>query len=473
MLIQNIYVYNDKGIRELKHVQLTETGVRIIFNLDDDLSSIQDPKIVDSKGCHFLMPGMLDSHVHGQGGGDFSNPGEMNDEVLERITQALGKTGLSYALATLVSLPIPDLKKSLAKINDFIEKQEQHPTPGCTQIVGVHLEGPFISESCKGAHAKDALQDSISMKKFREIIDAAPKVKQWKITLAADLPGAEEFIKQAKALEEEGIFVKVFIGHCNPKDKGAIGRAVAAGACGFTHLGNGCQESCSRETQPLTLHDAKSHLVQWILENPELCPPGVELISDGGVHLSPSFISLIQNTIKNKIILVTDALGPTGCPDGSYTLGSLNIRKEHNSFYLADKMGNFLLKEGRLPSGENGLVKTLAGSAAPLSFCVRKYFETMQNESVEKRMDALYTALVTNPRNTSLSMEAIHNLPDDNNFSIFDNKGQLILSGCHGKIMEHQPLHSPMPGLLSFGLLAPNASIEAIRPESEFNPVFN
>ncbi|MCL9683870.1 N-acetylglucosamine-6-phosphate deacetylase [Legionella maioricensis] len=460
MLIKNIYVYSDAGIKQLRHVLVTEDGLKTVFHIDDDLSHLKEPKIIDCKGSYFLMPGMLDSHVHGQGGIDFADIGdELSDEGLEIIVGALGKTGLSYALATFVSMPLPALKKALIKLNDFVQKQEQKPTAGATQIVGVHLEGPFISKSCKGAHAISALQDSISMAQFREIIKAAPNIKHWKITIAPDLPGAEEFIKQTKDLEKEGIFVKVFIGHCNPEDKEVIGRAIAAGACGFTHVGNACLESCSRETRMLTLKDAKSHVVQWILENPESCPPGIELIVDG-VHLSTSFISLIGNSLKNKIILVTDALGPTGalrptgCKDDVHKLGSLDIRKEQSSFYLADKDGNFLMKEGILPSGEKGLVKTLAGSAASLSLCAQKYFKSLQDETIESRMDSMYAALVTNPRNASLSTTAITHLPDDRNFSIFNDKGQLILSSCNGKVSEHQQLQWPIQGMLHYGLLS-------------------
>ncbi|MCW8409852.1 N-acetylglucosamine-6-phosphate deacetylase [Legionella sp. PATHC035] len=472
MLIKNIYVYKDAGIKELSHVYVSEDGLRKIYNLDDDLSSLQEQKIIDSKGCCFLMPGMLDAHVHGQGGVDFADLSEeMSSEHLERIVRGLGNTGLAYAVATLVSMPIPSLKKSLIQINHFVTQQGQNPTPGFTQIVGVHLEGPFISKSCKGAHAPEALQEKISMEQFRDIICVAPNIKHWKITIAPDLPGAEEFIQQSKNLEQEGIFVKVFIGHCNPEDKKTIDRAIAAGACGFTHVGNACQESCSRETRQLTVHDAKSHVVQWILENPERCPAGVELIGDG-VHLSDSFISLIHHAVKNKIILVTDALGPTGCKDGAYKLGTLNIRKELDSFYLADSEGHFLMKEGNLPTGEKGLVKTLAGSAASLSLCAQKYFKLMQGP-VESRMDSLYAALITNPRMSSLSMEAIKNLPDERNFSIFNNQGQLILSSCHGQIIEHQQLQWPISSMLHHGFLSSRLPTESNRTEKEISPLFN
>lgn len=167
MLIKNIYVYNDAGIKELKHVQVTESGFRVVFNIEDDLSYLQDNKIIDSKGSYFLMPGMLDTHVHGQGGIDFSVLGdEVGDEGLEHIVKTLGKTGLSYALATLVSMPISDLKKSLVKLNEFIKKKEQNPVPGCTQIIGVHLEGPFIAKNVKGLMRKRHYKNIFQWKNF-------------------------------------------------------------------------------------------------------------------------------------------------------------------------------------------------------------------------------------------------------------------------------------------------------------------
>lgn len=467
MLFKNIYVYKSTGAKELKHVLVNDKGLRIIFNIDEDLPPLQ-PNIMDCKGSYFLLPGMLDSHVHGQGGIDFSDLGdEFSDQKLEHLVSALGKTGLSYALATFVSLPIPSLKKSLVKLNEFIEKQERTPIPGCTQILGIHLEGPFISKKCKGAHAEETLQERISIKQFRDIISVAPHIKNWKITLAADIPGAEEFIKDSKNLEREGIFVKVFLGHCNPDNKEDIDRAIAAGAIGFTHLGNACQESCSRETRELTLNDAKSTLVQWVLENPERCPPGVEIIADGG-HLSSSFISLIHKAINKKMILITDALGPTGCDDGIYKLGALNIRKQQNAFYLADENGNFQMRDGILPSGQKGLVRILAGSAAPLSYCAQKYFESLEDEQPEARMDLLFHALIANPRMTSLSSDSIRGLNDDNNFSIFNDKGQLILSSCQGQIIHHQQTQWPIASILQHGFLAKMNNPQSHSPEASY-----
>ena len=473
MLIKNIYVYDDQGLKQLKHVELTEDGSRIIYNPEDDLSDLEQQKIkiIDSKGTFFLMPGMTDAHIHGQGGFDFANLSEEHGETeLEVIVKQLGKTGLSYVVPTLVSMPVESLKRSLMIINEFMKKQNLNPIPGHTTLIGVHLEGPFISKSCKGAHSEEALQSKINIEKFREIIDVAPDIKQWKITIAPDLVGAEEFIKQTKTLEQEGISVKVFIGHTNPEDKEAIDRAISAGAAGFTHLGNACQESCSRETRELSLTDTTSNVVQWVLEHPDRCPSGVELILDGA-HLSPSFGSLIHHAVKNKIMLVTDALGPTGCKDGLYKLGSLDIRKEHNSFYLVDEEGEFKMKMGILPSGQKGEVRTLAGSAASLAQCAQNYFDILHDEPIESRMDSIYAGIISNPRTASLSDEAIKNLPDDTNFVIFNEKGQLLLSSCNRKLTEHQQLQWPIHSLLSNGLLSPLTQFnESVESSSGFRP---
>src|SRR5579862_2774255 len=240
MLIRNVYVYEqNQSHRQLKHVHVTKDGQFEVLNYEQDLSTYQKKvsQHFDAKEKYTIMPGLLDSHVHGYGGEDFADVG-INSNALATIMQALGDTGLSYAMATLVSLKLPTLKKALSTIDAYVQEQEKNPTQGAAKIVGVHLEGPFIAKNCKGAHAEDALQASIDIEKFIDIISAAPNVKEWKITLAPDLPGAEQFIKEVKTLENKGISVKVFIGHTNPEDKTSIDRAVEAGAVGFTHLGN-------------------------------------------------------------------------------------------------------------------------------------------------------------------------------------------------------------------------------------------
>jgi N-acetylglucosamine-6-phosphate deacetylase len=444
MLIKNIRVMNDsRGRAESKDVLVDQAGRKEIFDAKSQLIPIPETCVDKARGAPCtsrprrytsdevtqytqvsgigmtMMPGLFDTHVHGQGGFDFADVGE-HPETLPLIMKALGQTGLSYAMATLVSLKIPTLVKALQVIDAYFQQQESNPMPGFTRIVGIHLEGPFIAKDCKGAHDILALQDSISLSQFKEIISNAPHIHEWKMTIAPDLPGAQEFIRDAKELEKEGISVKVFLGHTNP-DKDQIQNAIDAGAVGFTHLGNACMETCCREMRALEVTDATSHLVQWVLENPESCPPGVELIVDG-VHLSQTFVSLVKGVIGNKILLVTDALGPSGLADGNYKLGTLDIQKKGNSFYLL------------------GSTK-LAGSAAPLSHCIHTYAQWTKCDDMgteEDLMKSIYFAAVENPRISSLSKKALEKLPEDKNFSIFNAQGELVMSLCNGEFIEHQ-----------------------------------
>lgn len=439
MLIRNVQVFdNDTLTSQLKNVYVAE-GRREILDLSDNIEDKKIDSEIDVNGSSTLMPGLLDPHVHGQGGFDFGDKA-LNPENIAHIAKKLGLTGLAYAMPTLVSLELGRLKESVKAISDYMEQQQNNPLPGTTQFVGIHLEGPFIAKNCRGAHDINVLQDAINISLFRDIISAAPYVTHWKITLDPDLKGALEFIRESKKLEKEGLFVKVFLGHTNPLDKETISKAIAAGAAGFTHLGNACQETCCRLTRELEEKDATSHLVQWVLEHPEECPPGVELIVDGE-HLTQPFVSLVYKTVGDKIIVITDALGPAGLDDGLYMLGTLRIRKEGSSFYLADEAGDFIMKEGTLPSGEKGLVKSLAGSGSSLSFCLENFhnFIATPEQSEQDSMRSFFKALLNSRTGTLSPAMSVATLNDDSNFVLIDNaSGKLMLSLCNGHIIDHQ-----------------------------------
>lgn len=196
--------------------------------------------------------------------------------------------------------------------------------------------------------------------------------------------------------------------------------------------------------------------MKWVLTHPDRCPPGVELIVDG-IHVSQSFVQLIKETIDNKIMLVTDALGPAGLNNGLFKLGTLPVCLEDNAFYLADKNGAIIMKEVKLPDGEIEKVKALAGSAASLSHCMHTYSswtKQLNHNNDEKHIDSLYKAIIKNPRVSSLSKHAIEKLPDDNNYIVIDNEGTLMLSMCHGVLNQHQPMKSVNHLLAQHSLLA-------------------
>jgi len=451
MLIRNVYVsreytknlQNDFNQQQIKSVYIDKGQLSIIQ--PDEFSKIKNmgcqlktrwhdsmdaiTQVIDADANYIVLPGLFDTHVHGQGGYDFSDIREDPTRLII-ILSALAKTGIAYVMPTFFSMPINELKTCLQVINEHI-KRRASSTPTLATILGIHLEGPFIAKNCAGAHDVTVLKDHIDLNIFKEIISAAPNVIHWKITLSPDLPGALQFIKQAKHLENDGIFVKVFIGHSNAA-KEIINDAIMAGAVGFTHLGNACQESAARVIRPLTKQDIHSHLVQWVMDNASHCPPGVELIVDG-VHLSSSFVNLIKNTIGNKIVLVTDSLGPTGNVDGIYSFGNKKIRKEGHQFYLINETDQY----------------KLAGSATTLPYCLEQYVSwTTKHENLEERLRTIYMAAVLQPRFSSLSLKAINQLPDDKNFVVINHHtGQLSLSFYHGMMNSHScsSLHSLLP----------------------------
>lgn len=392
-------VVNREGLIQINEIEKRHLTT---FELEDDIR--------DAEGKFTLFPGLLDTHVHGYGGHDFSDIGE-DPESLQTILKALAETGLSYVMPTFVSLPIPKLMNALKVINDF----QQNSSSGITKMVGVHLEGPCIDPNNCGAHDTKVLQDKISMEQFREIMNAAPNIKEWKITIAPDLPGAMDFIQEIRSLQD--ISVKVFFGHTNP-DSIYLDEGMNAGAAGITHLGNACSEERCRSLVPLEANEITSKLVKWVINNPAKIPPGVELITDGK-HISEAFVTLIRKHIGDKIVIVSDALGPSGKPDGKYRLGSLKIEKQGAAFYL--------------DHADSRSVKKLAGSAASYAHCIQKYWQWTDK-------DAVFAAAITNPRSSALSENAIKSLPDDKNFAIFDKEGQLVMSLCQGKLTEHLPL---------------------------------
>ncbi|MGE3318490.1 MAG: N-acetylglucosamine-6-phosphate deacetylase [Candidatus Berkiella sp.] len=414
MFIRHVKVWDKcNKVFDLKSMLITSSGQLEIISPEQQPPT--DEEYLDLDGKFTLLPGLLDTHVHGFGGFDFSCIHD-TPEALPIILDALAKSGLSFAMATFVSLPIPTLKQCLKVLDAYVNKESENPTLGRTQVVGVHLEGPFISKTCNGAHDANVLQNSISLAQFKDIIASAPHIKEWKMTLSPDLVGAMDFIKQIKSLQADGISVKIFLGHTNPKTD-IIDQAVRLGVAGFTHLGNACQEPCARNPDPISEEQLSSNLVKWVMQHPENCPPGVELIVDG-VHLSHSFFKLIKAKIGNQIVLVSDALGASGLKDGQYKLGSVKVVKQNNAFYIDDP--------------QTKTHKKLAGSAASLAHCIKTFCTWAE-------MRSLYSAAIENPRISSLSTNAIAQLADNNNFALISNSGDLALSLCHGKLTEHMP----------------------------------
>ncbi|NBO64290.1 MAG: N-acetylglucosamine-6-phosphate deacetylase [Acidobacteria bacterium] len=243
-----------------------------------------------------LMPGFIDTHFHGSGGDDVMANGA---DGIRRIAKSVLRFGTTGFLATTIAARRDEL---LSSISETLSASQQ-PSAGAA-ILGIHLEGPFINVSFKGAQPEWGIRDP-NLEECRELLLAGSGLVKI-MTLAPELPGGFELIK---LLVESG--VEPSLGHSTADYDTALA-AIEAGATRATHLFNAMSG----------LHHRKPGLAAACL-----CEPGIqaEIICDG-VHVDPRMIDLAWRTKGcDGLTLVTDATAAQGHGDGIYTLGDFEI----------------------------------------------------------------------------------------------------------------------------------------------------
>jgi N-acetylglucosamine-6-phosphate deacetylase len=267
-----------------------ETWIEVSENLIRSVNSGVNPTADQIIGGT-LIPGFIDIHCHGGAGSYFSNASRVQDVL--KVHREHGTTGI---IASLVTESIEDLKVQIAALVPFYKSG---------QILGIHLEGPYLSHARCGAHEPSLLinPDVAEIKELLEIAKGAIAM----ITIAPELPGAIEAIKY---LSSAG--VKVALGHTNGDFKDAAA-GTNAGASIVTHFLN----AMSKEK-------TEGSISSFVLVDERL---SVELILDGH-HVPFTTASEIIRAIGNRVMLVTDAMAAAGGSDGSYTIGKLEVKVE-------------------------------------------------------------------------------------------------------------------------------------------------
>ncbi len=246
-----------------------------------------------------LAPGFLDVHVHGAGGRDVM---EGSLESLHTVAAMLATHGTSRFLATTVTASIDRTLYALDGIANAIEAEAPQ---ACAEVVGIHLEGPFLSHAKRGVHPPDRLQQP-SIDLFEQFHQAARGHIRL-MTIAPELPGAIELITHAA-----GKGVRVSLGHSDAVASEAR-EGVRAGAVSATHTFNAMRGLTQREPGMLGV----------VLDSAQIY---AELICDG-VHTTPEAVRLwLKMKGPQRAILVTDGMAATGMPDGEYMLGDLKAQ---------------------------------------------------------------------------------------------------------------------------------------------------
>jgi N-acetylglucosamine-6-phosphate deacetylase len=284
----------------LRDATITITNGHIIgINRIDANSSVVDTCTDD---IALLVPGFVDMHCHGGGGGSFPS----GDADQARAAAAFhGQHGSTSVIASLVTAPHEELLHACDALAPLVSEGV---------LAGIHLEGPYLSELRCGAQDPRWLRDP-NPNEIDELF-AAAKGTIRQVTIAPELPGAINAIEQITRLGAVAA-----IGHTNAQAH-TVSEAIAAGARIATHLCNAMPPFHHREpTATLSM-----------LTNPAII---CELIADGH-HLSASMFQMLTRTAgPGRWTLITDAIGATGQPDGTYSLGSQTVTLQNGVVRLA------------------------------------------------------------------------------------------------------------------------------------------
>ena len=252
-----------------------------------------------------VLPGFIDPHIHGAGGADAMDG---TAAALATISETVAREGTTSFLATTMTESGEAILRALTAVRDCRE------TPGA-RLLGVHLEGPFISETYAGAQPREyiAAPDIDVFDRYQAASGGRIRI----VTVAPEVPGADALIRH---LAETGVVPSV--GH-SAAGVADVRRAIACGARSVTHTYNAQSPFRHRE-----IGVAGSALLYDELN--------CELIADG-IHVSPEAIRLlVKNKPRGKMTLITDAMRAKGCPDGVSELGGQTVYVKNGEARLAD-----------------------------------------------------------------------------------------------------------------------------------------
>lgn len=286
---------------------LNQAAIRIKEGCITEIDSLTSQAHLTFPESFHIVPGFIDLHIHGADGYDVMDASPV---ALEKISAALAREGTTSYLATTMTATLEDINRVVLNVQRYM----QSPSLGAS-LLGIHLEGPFISPQKVGAQRLDLAiaPNEAYFLQWQKL--SGDKIKL--VTLAPELPNSLSFIE---FLHKNAVVVS--IGHTDATYAETVA-AVQAGCSHVTHLFNAMRGMHHREPGVLTAALLSSEL-------------SAELILDG-VHLHPAMVELaLRVKGKEKIILVTDAMRAKCMADGEYTLGGQTVFVTHGQAKLAD-----------------------------------------------------------------------------------------------------------------------------------------
>lgn len=335
-------------------------------------------------GGKVLVPGFIDQHIHGANGCDVMDG---TIEALATITAALPKEGVTGFLATTITQADENIREVLINIHDYIRN---HNGSGA-EVLGVHLEGPFISRDYLGAHLLEFVQKP-TVEVFKKYETASGNTIRM-VTLS---PEEDEDHRLIRYLKDRGVVSS--IGHSKASYR-EVEEAVQNGVKGVTHCYNAMTG----------IHHREIGVVGAALMIDEL---KVEIICDG-IHVSNDAVRLLyKNKGKEEIILVTDAMRAKGLMEGKYELGGQEVILKGNE--VRTRVGN------------------LAGSVLKMNNAIKNmmtYTQCTLKEAVKMGSENPAKHLGFYHRKGSIDVGK------DGDFVVLDENFDVVMTVCRGEII--------------------------------------
>lgn len=317
-------------------LEINGESISAVHTVPSTDTSTPFTQILDAAGG-YVIPGLIDIHFHGCAGADFCDGTKSTLAKIAAYQASQGITGICPASMTLPEEDLLQIMESAAMYSDKCHD--------AADLLGIHLEGPFLSRTKCGAQNSDFLQkpDITLFRRLQEkangmirIVDVAPE-EDIDFAFIRALSRNTLCESSTKSLCGASRSCKISLAHTTA-DYDTCMAAFAAGASHVTHLFNAMNKFNHRKTG----------LIGAAYDTPSC---DVELICDG-IHVAPSAIRMAFQLFTDKrIILVSDSMRATGMPNGEYTLGGQTVKVS-----------------GALATLKDG---TIAGSVTNLMDCVR------------------------------------------------------------------------------------------------------
>ena len=289
-IITPFYLVSGKAI-------IVEKGkIKEIVNKEElSTATLTGAEVIEGKD-KYIVSGYIDIHVHGGGGSDVMDG---DYEAINQIAIAHSHFGTTSFLPTTMTMSKDKIIRSLRSICEAVKKG----TAGA-EILGIHMEGPYINPEKKGAQKEDDIK-KISIEEFLEFNQASGNLIRL-VTIAPEMPGAIGLIKY---LYKQGIIASV--GHSNATYV-QTQAGIQVGLSHVTHIFNAMRGLRHREPG----------VVGAALTSPELT---VEVIADG-IHIHPIVLKILTKIKEGeKVVLITDAMRAAGLKEGTYDLGGQEV----------------------------------------------------------------------------------------------------------------------------------------------------